>query len=190
MIDRGADLTVTDGNGDTPLHLACAEGYGYVVTVLIDRGADVNVTNDDVWTPLHRACDAGHGSVVTILIDRGADVNVADGNGETPLHWACFRGYGSIVTILIDGGADVNVADGDGQTPLHSACRLTHTNGIDDLSLEIIREVILAGGDTQARNSEGRRPVELLQAENQRGRAIYEEAVVEMESRALRPVLK
>jgi hypothetical protein len=67
---------------------------------------------------------------------------------------------------------------------------LTHTNGIDDLSLEIIREVILAGADTQAQDSEGRRPVELLEAENQRGRAIYEEAVVEMESRALRPVLK
>jgi hypothetical protein len=67
---------------------------------------------------------------------------------------------------------------------------LTHRNRIDDVSLEIIRELILAGGDTQARDSEGRRPVELLEAERHRGRAIYEEAVVEMESRALRPVLK
>jgi ankyrin repeat protein len=183
LINGGAGVNITDGNVCTPLHLACLRGHGSVVSMLIDRGADVNVA-------LRRACDAGHGSVVTMLIDRGADVNVADRDGWTPLYWACDAGHGSVVTILIDGGADVNVADRNGLTPLHSACRLTHTNGIDDLSLEIIRALILAGGDTQAQDSEGHRPVELLEAANQRGRAIYEEAVVEMESRALRPVLK
>jgi hypothetical protein len=57
-------------------------------------------------------------------------------------------------------------------------------------SPEVIRVLILNGADTQARNSEGRLPVELLQAKDSRNRVIYEEAVEEMDSQALRPVLK
>jgi hypothetical protein len=50
--------------------------------------------------------------------------------------------------------------------------------------------LILNGADTQARDSQGRLPVELLGAEDRQTRAIYEEAVEEMDSQALRPVLK
>jgi hypothetical protein len=59
-----------------------------------------------------------------------------------------------------------------------------------EISPEIIRVIILAGADTQVRDSEGRLPAELLRAEDRQSRAIYEEAVEEMDSRALRPVLK
>jgi hypothetical protein len=59
-----------------------------------------------------------------------------------------------------------------------------------EASRETIRELILAGADTQARDSQGRLPVDMLHDEDPRSRAIYEEAVVEEESQALRPVLK
>jgi hypothetical protein len=65
-----------------------------------------------------------------------------------------------------------------------------NTNTTLEESREIIRMLILAGADTQARDSQGRLPVEILPAEDKDSRAIYEEAVVEEESRALKPVLK
>jgi ankyrin repeat protein len=128
-----------------------------------------------------------------MLIDGGAALNVTNRPGCTPLHRACDRGREYIVRMLIDGGADLDVADRDGWTPLHQACRLvnipTTTKG-HAASLEIIRTLILNGADTQARDNQGRLPVEFLRAEGHQRRALYEEAVAEMDSRALRPVLK
>jgi ankyrin repeat protein len=92
--------------------------------------------------------------------------------------------------MLIDGDADLNVTDINGCTPLHVACTSVSTNMMREGSLEVIRVLILAGADTQVRDAEGCLPVELLWAEDRRSRAMYEEAVMEMDSRALRPVLK
>jgi hypothetical protein len=94
--------------------------------------------------------------------------------------------------MLIDRGADVNSPSGRGWTPLHCACSLVDptTRPGHEASPEIIRVIILAGADTQARDSQGRLPVEFLRAEDRQSRVIYEEAVEEMDSRALRPVLK
>jgi ankyrin repeat protein len=126
-----------------------------------------------------------------MLIDGGADLNVAERRGWTPLHVACDKGHESVVTMLIDGGADVNIIDRDGRTPLHRTCSvITYRNSILEALLDIIRVLILAGADTQARDSQDRLPVEHLGAEDRLIIAIYEYAVEEMDSRALRPVLK
>jgi ankyrin repeat protein len=158
--------------------------------MLIDGGAALNVADEDGETPLHRACWEGHGSIVRMLIDGGADLNVAGIDGLTPLHMASGAGHESIARMLIDRGADLNVADARGWTPLHEACSSVDTHGIREASLEIIRVLILAGADTQARDIEGRLPVEFLPAGDRQSRVMYEEAVVELDSQALRPVLK
>jgi hypothetical protein len=56
--------------------------------------------------------------------------------------------------------------------------------------LEIIHVLILAGADTQARDNQGRLPVEILPAEDRQNRAMHEEAVEEMDPLTLKPVLK
>jgi hypothetical protein len=61
---------------------------------------------------------------------------------------------------------------------------------IQQATIEIIRVLILAGADTQARDSEGRMPVELLRAEDDQGRAIFEEVLIEKEYGDLKPGLK
>jgi predicted Fe-Mo cluster-binding NifX family protein len=171
------------------LHDACAEGDEHV-EMAIDRGVDLNIADNHGQTPLHVACDKGHGSIVTMLIDGGADLNVAKRDGQTPLHRACFFGHESVVRVLIDGGADLNITDGRGWTPLHVCSVVAYTTRIDEALLDILRVLILNGADTQARDSQGRLPVELLRAEDRQSIEIYEEAVEEVDSRALRPVLK
>jgi hypothetical protein len=58
------------------------------------------------------------------------------------------------------------------------------------ISPEIMRALIFAGADTQARDSEGRLPVEMISSENRQSREMYEEVVEEMDRLTLRPVLK
>jgi hypothetical protein len=48
--------------------------------------------------------------------------------------------------------------------------------------------LILAGAETQARDGEGRLPIDMI--DDDRHRAIFKEAEAQVESQALRPVLK
>jgi ankyrin repeat protein len=131
-----------------------------------------------------------HGSKVALLMSGEADLNVIDRRKWSPLHATCDAGHGSVVTMLIDGGTDIDVTDRGGKTPLHGACSAVNTERIQEASLEIMCVLILAGADVQARDSEGRLPMDMLPAWDDHSREVYEEAVMEIESRALKPVLK
>jgi ankyrin repeat protein len=48
----GSDINATNPAGETALHIAAAQGYDAVVTLLADRGADLNARNAKGLTPL------------------------------------------------------------------------------------------------------------------------------------------
>jgi hypothetical protein len=161
------------------------------VKALIESGADIKVKNKGGQTLLHMACQGGFESVVQLLIESGADLSINDRNasGLTPLHEVCDQGYMvSIVELLIESGADVNIQDDAGNTPLHMACK------VDDHQTsewrDSYRALILAGADTQLQNEDGRLPIDVLRNANAEGRLLFEEAVIEAEAQALKPVLK
>jgi hypothetical protein len=79
----GGDLGAQDDFGDTPLHVACANGRAPVVAALVDLGADTRVVNNSSETPLHAAARAGAAGVVRYLvgIGRGNGGNGAGGSG-------------------------------------------------------------------------------------------------------------
>ncbi|CAN0074277.1 unnamed protein product, partial [Hapterophycus canaliculatus] len=49
-----------DGQGFTPLHVACMHGDAEAVSALLRRGASVGAANDRGSTPLHWAASRGH----------------------------------------------------------------------------------------------------------------------------------
>ena len=81
----GANVSVKDEDGDTPLHEAAFTGRKEVVELLIANGADLEAQRDGGWTPLHNAAQEGHMEVVELLIANGADVNAKSDDGRTPL---------------------------------------------------------------------------------------------------------
>lgn len=69
LIESGADVNSVNRNGETPLHLACANGYLESVNMLIDKGADKNAEDNIGLTPLIHAMNNKHNDIVDLLIN-------------------------------------------------------------------------------------------------------------------------
>ena len=65
---------------NTPLYLACKNGYLEIVKILIENNACLEMTCDDDSTPLHIACENNHLEIVKFLITEGVDVNRDNGS--------------------------------------------------------------------------------------------------------------
>jgi ankyrin repeat protein len=63
-------------DGDTPLIIACSEGYIKVAIKLIEAKANIDATNLNGWTALTYASHYGRTNVVKLLLTHHAAVNV------------------------------------------------------------------------------------------------------------------
>ena len=86
LVERGADVSAQDKDGETPLHRASSGGRVDVARMLVERGADMSAQDKDGETPLHRALSGGHVDVARMLMEHGANVSAQDKDGRTPLH--------------------------------------------------------------------------------------------------------
>ncbi|PGH01146.1 hypothetical protein AJ79_08017 [Helicocarpus griseus UAMH5409] len=98
-----------DGEGDTPLHLSCINGYEAVSRLLIKNGANIDAMNAENYTPLANAVLFGHNPILRLLLQNSANANIVDINGNTPLILACLKRDHSAIHLLLDHGADVNI---------------------------------------------------------------------------------
>jgi predicted Fe-Mo cluster-binding NifX family protein len=128
LLEKGADVTVVNNRGGTPLISASYNGHIDMVKLLLERGADVTVADNVGWTPLNAASSRGHVDVVKLLLEKDADVTAADNVGWTPLNAASSRGHVDVVKLLLEKGADVIVANNEGGTPLISASSSGHVD--------------------------------------------------------------
>jgi ankyrin repeat protein len=122
LIEDGADVNASQGDGMTALHWAALRGHVPVADVLIAAGAAVTVeTRVGGYTPLHLASRGGNGSVVRLLLEAGSEVSATTtSSGVTPLHLASAAiGDADAVVALLEQGADPNARESSArQTPL------------------------------------------------------------------------
>ena len=120
LLEEGADVNASQGDGMTALHWAAEHGDVKMVTMLLGAGADLEMgTRLSEHTPLHVASTAGHASVIGTLLEAGADVNASTTTGATPLHFAAASGNGRAVTELLAHGAEPDAREPQwGQTPM------------------------------------------------------------------------
>lgn len=120
LIDFGADLNFTMGNGRLVAVEACAAGRAEIAHVLFDAGVSTEVVNGYGRTALLEASLAGHVDCVDVCLKAGANVNFATKNqGTTAAHLAATNGHMPVLAQLREAGADMTIERlGDGKTAL------------------------------------------------------------------------
>ena len=106
LLRHGADISLTNSRGITPLMAAAGMGS-------VDADTRGFYLSDDTQK---RAIDS-----LTLLLEAGGDVNAKDPRGLTPLHEAARWGWNDVVRFLVAKGADLNAKDAKGLTPIDSA---------------------------------------------------------------------
>ncbi|KAI1762469.1 ankyrin repeat-containing domain protein [Hypoxylon sp. FL1150] len=128
LLGYGADPTIPDAEGLTPLHYACKFGFVKLIKLfLADPRVDVNAATktSKLRTPLHTTCmwppsDFGivklrpkdNEETVELLLDAGADAEAKDEDGFTPFHYAQQHHKRWLMDILSDHRRGVRGDDG------------------------------------------------------------------------------
>jgi len=151
LIVKGANVNISNIDGDTPLMFAIDKEDFNMVKLLIDNHANVNIADIGGNTPLLMAFIKNNREIIKLLIDNGANVNIADIDGNTPLITAIGKEYFNIVELMIDKNANVNIANANGTTPLLLA---VYNNNI-----EIIKLLIHKGAHVNIATTDGNTPL-------------------------------
>lgn len=145
-------LAHADAEADAALILGARAGRLDVVEGALAAGADVNAADETRFTALMAAALGDHLGIVRRLLAAGALTEPRDGRfGNTALAIAARHGNVDSVSALLNAGADVNArATSDGLTPLMQAAA-----SLDDRAPEVIGELLAAGADTGAVDTDG-----------------------------------
>ncbi len=98
LVDRGADVRVTQRDGTTAMMLAA--GVKYAITQ--EGDPEKSGTPDDAY------------EIVKLLTEKGGDVNSANTNGHTALYGAAFVGRDRVISYLAERGARFDIKSRQG----------------------------------------------------------------------------
>lgn len=130
LLYHGADLKLTDDQGDTPLHIAlCHEADLKIIQLLLINGASLTMQNKEGKSAFHNACASGSFDYVYCLVNHPeANPSQKDLYGYNGLHVMIqnleeFEDESLKVCIaaVLKSGLDINDQDADGWTVLHHA---------------------------------------------------------------------
>ncbi|MBU2490440.1 MAG: ankyrin repeat domain-containing protein [Proteobacteria bacterium] len=149
LLKQGAQPTILDDKGDTPLHLAVANGHEKTARLLMEAGADANAVSEEFGeTPLFLAASLGLSKTVERLIEHGARVDARDRHLQTPLHMAVYQRHADVVEILLKNGARVNTGGG-----LHRITPIMVASALG--SVDLVKTLLRHGAYVNARDDLG-----------------------------------
>jgi len=70
LLKNGADISVVDLQGRTPLHFSASNGQFETTKLLVERGADLLLRDKSGSMPVHLAAEAGHSELISFLQGR------------------------------------------------------------------------------------------------------------------------
>ena len=153
--------------GQQPIHVtcvACPEGESLdIIETLITHGASIEAATVEGYRPLQFAIMNRKWSVVERLLALKATINIG-GNIEnvyrlgTPLSLALYMKNRNLASDLLSRGADTNAAGyGSGKTIIHFLAKDLNT-----VTIGILEELLNAGGDANAADKQGYRPLQYV----------------------------
>ena len=156
LLAKGADITVRNSDGNTPLHQACCNGNEDVVRLLREGGANPDCLNFFGMSALDLAIQYKHGSIAVDLIFSGVsfDGNTVDGN--TIRSVADLDDYCKTVLeeILLRQTGERGIEDWTDLTPLHFLAQSGNA-----CALRIARHLLEKGAVFDERDYKGRTPL-------------------------------
>lgn len=171
LIQANANVSVRDSRRWTPIHWAAANNGAGVIPALIKAGASHSTLAMSGTVAMHLAAEYGHVKVIETLSSYSVSPLCCDSDGSTPLHDAADKGQVGAIFSLKWAGAAMSANDRHedrwdvillqalkefGITPLHRASRYGHR--------EAVRALIAIGADINARDHEGRTPLDWASA--------------------------
>lgn len=153
LLRAGADPSLLDKDGRSPLHLAALAGDSTTLRPLLahlgERHAHlVNAADFHGLHPLHLAVRRDGERCLHLLVKGGAKINAPEQkSGNTALHMAVRENLFKVAcTLITELKADVNACTFGGNTPLHLAASLG--------SPTLCSMLIAAGADKNMENDE------------------------------------
>ena len=102
LVAAGADWTVAEKDGYTPLHGAGFQGRANVVKVLMEAAVP-HEAHSDGFSPIHRACwgtTDRHAQAVKAFIDHGVSVDLLTAHGVSPFQLAMKSGNDATIAVI------------------------------------------------------------------------------------------
>uniref|UniRef100_A0A2K5XZX7 Uncharacterized protein n=1 Tax=Mandrillus leucophaeus TaxID=9568 RepID=A0A2K5XZX7_MANLE len=160
LISQGWLVNIITADHVSPLHEGRLRGHPSSVKILLKHGAQHGGSiqpESDLASPIHKASRRGHVECVDSLIAYGGNIDHNISHLGTPLYLACENQQIACIKKLLESGADMNQGRGQ-ESPLHAVARTA--------SEELACLLMDFGADTQAKNAEGKYPVELVPPES------------------------
>ncbi|KAH8263555.1 hypothetical protein KR044_010530 [Drosophila immigrans] len=133
LVDYGTNVDTQNGEGQTPLHIAAAEGDEALLKYFYGVRASASIA-DNQRTPMHLAAENGHAHVIEILADKfKASIFERTKDGSTLMHIASLNGHAECATMLFKKGVYLHMPNKDGARSIHTAAAYGHTGIINTL---------------------------------------------------------
>jgi ankyrin repeat protein len=152
LLDKGAEVDASAGDGYTALSLALDKGHIDLAEFLLANGAEKLPGDVDLSGLLIEAAIKGHARLVKTLWKIGSDINVRDSRyHNTPLVWAAYYNRVAVAEFLLGVGADLHQRNRFGNTALFWAARGGNR--------KIAEMLISHGAEVNAQDREGKTPL-------------------------------
>ena len=133
LLEHGADSSLVDSDGRTPISLATKARGPHAFLSLLRQGADIGAKDLKGYTIIHHAAKNGNVAALIALKER---LEISDASlpseqnflraisqksaiGKTPLHLAVSGGSFDVLRLLLDSGCDPKALMYDDSTALH-----------------------------------------------------------------------